>query len=449
MCPMKGCDYMIECKVNIEKDIYLMHKDIKVMQINIDENRYTILNEKYMPFNFRDAFLVHEVKDTYTEYDAIQIARCVRKNAARFTNWLSHRVLLLTQANAKRLYQAYRLVQRDDEGTKAKLALTYRALSILDNYWVKNLDDNASWEDVNLRNNSLSEAVTQIALHGRSLTLNGMPDPYAFSTNGAYAKAWHRDEDKSLWLYKAGYNNSEERIEVECSNILDRCNVAHCHYELRQDDDLRVCACPSMTSDEISIADGDVFSSYCNIHNLNVDKELVNLDPDGYYKMFIIDYLLANRDRHTQNWGIYYKNDTMEILGLHPLFDHNNAFEIDVMQNEDFESHFLNHTLKENAMYAMKQVDFHFTEPITRDLFLTDRQYKTFMSRAGQLGISVQTLTKDDLYVQYGGFQKYKDSVLSILPPSQRNAEISKDYIVSLKYALQAVQGTHNCYRID
>ena len=59
-----------------------------------------------------------------------------------------------------------------------------------------------------------------------------------------------------------------------------------------------------------------------------------------------------------------------------------------VMQDENYQSHFLNHSLKENALWAMQKCDFHFNGDISRELFITDRQYAAFMRRAEQLGIT-------------------------------------------------------------
>lgn len=428
----------------MSQNFYLMFEDTPVLEVNFDDGTFDVLNEKRLPFNFRNTIRSYPAKESYSKYDLTQIRIVDTANRELFIRWLSHRTLILSQHYAKKLFQAYRLPQRDDDVSRAKLSLACKSLSILDSYWVTN-DATVKWKDINLRHNSLHKAIAQIQLHGKSLTLNGKPDSLAFSTNGAYAKAWHRDEDGTLWLYKAEDHNSEDRIEVMCSAILDRCNIAHCHYEERYDGDLRVCACPSMTSDKISIMDGDAFSSYCNHHNLNVESELMRIDHDGYWKMMIVDYLLSNPDRHTQNWGLYYKSDSMEILGLHPLFDHNNAFDIDVMSDPDYGSHFRNSTLKQNALHAMKQVDFHFTAPITRDLFITERHYKSFMSKADELGVQVRPLTLDDLYIQYGGFEKYKQEVLAMLPESILGDTTLA--VPSLIKALECVQGTHNCYR--
>lgn len=359
----------------------------EVFNINMDEGDIVVVNESLLPFRLKgDLRDIMPYEKITSKYEDTQRIIAIGKNRNAIINWLSSRTLLLSRTNAKKLYQAFRLEQLQDETSRAKLAMSCRALSILDNYWVKLDNDNTTWDMVNLRHNSLNQAVAQIALHGTSLSLQGSLVSPEFTTNGAYAKAWRRDEDGSLWLYKLNDMQSTAKIEVMVSNILDCTNVIHCHYEAREDMGEYVCACPAMTSDKVSIADGLTFVGYCNRNGINPDEYLMEHDRDNYYNMFIVDYLIANPDRHGQNWGIAYDSETMEIYGLHPLFDHNNAFDKGVMDNEEYESHFLGQTLKQNAFMAIRNgCNFKFTKPIARDMFLTSKQYDCFMHRLNQL----------------------------------------------------------------
>ena len=383
---------------DIDTRLVLMCANDKVLSINMSTGDLDIFNETLIPFSMKNRFKFYEKKSSYSEKDLKYIKHYSKLNCETVINWLANRTLLLSRVNAKKLYQAYRLEQLNDETSRAKLSIACRALSVLDNYWVKLSNDKTTkWDDINIRHNSLNQAVAQIALHGTSLSLQGSLVSPEFTTNGAYAKAWHRDEDGSLWLYKLNDMQSTAKVEVMVSNILDCMNVTHCHYEAREDMGKYVCACPLMTSDDIAIADGLTFIGYCNRLGLSPDEELVKLDADGFYKMLIVDYLIANPDRHGQNWGIYYNPHTTEIISLHPLFDHNNAFDIGVMDDESYLSHFHDKPLKENAMMAIKKVDVHFTKPITRDMFLTSKQYEVFIKRAKQLGIS--TITENDTFL--------------------------------------------------
>lgn len=371
--------------------LVLMCADKEVLSINMSTGDIHISNETLLPLRLQ--YCLRPVKgylEIKSKYEDTQNKIAIRDNAAAVTSWLANRTLLLSRANAKKIYQAYRLEQLTDEKSRAKLSIACRTLSVLDNYWVKlSTDTTTRWDDINIRHNLLNQAVAQIALHGTSLSLQGPLSSPEFTTNGAYAKAWHRDEDGSLWLYKLNDINSTAKIEVMVSNILDCMNITHCHYEAREDMGEYVCACPLMTNDDISIADGLTFNGYCNRLNIDPIDKLISLDADGFYKMLVVDYLIANPDRHGQNWGIYYDPKTTEILGLHPLFDHNNAFDNGVMDDENYLSHFYDgKSLKENAMMAIKKVDIHFTKPVTRDMFLTTKQYETFMKHAKQLGIN-------------------------------------------------------------
>lgn len=192
-------------------------------------------------------------------------------------------------------------------------------------------------------------------------------------------------------LYKLGANGStESRIEVMCSNLLDKMNVEHVHYEAGQDEDQYVCMCPCMTTEREAVLTGMEFISYCNVNGIDADARMMEIDGESIYKMWIVDFLISNRDRHGQNWGFYYDTETMAILGCHPLFDHNNAFDIDFMRDMDAPYQFGEMTIRQAAKKAMEKVDFHFTAPITRADFITDRQYQSFCKRAKCLGLKME-----------------------------------------------------------
>ena len=389
------------------RNMLLMCGNIIVMSINFEDGVFDVLNEKLLPFRMKNALQTYVIDENASvKYNTTQALRVARANESAVVSWLANRTLLLSRKNAKKLYNAFSIAdQKQDEYTRAKLALICRACSVLDNYWVKLDGDSITWENANLRHISLNEVVAQIALHGTSLTIQGsIVNSPEFLTNGASAKCWRRYPDGKLWLHKAGDNGKfEAKVEIAVSNILDRCNVNHCHYEAADDDGLFVSACPVMTDDNISIVDGDNFVGYCNRSGLDVESEIKRLDADSYYKMLIVDYLIANRDRHTQNWGFYYNPNTTELLKMHPLFDHNNAFGIECMQDENYKSHFGDKSLKENALNAMRHCDFHFTKDITKDLFVTQRQYDCFMHRAEQLGVETKKQSISGMLKNAGG----------------------------------------------
>ncbi len=368
------------------RDMLLMFENIEVMRINFDNGVYDVLSEKHLPYGLRGR--LEKVPEIESKSDVTHWSRVVLHNYSAVAHWIADRTLLLSRANAKWIYNALNIPQKVDDISRVKIAILCRDVSVLDKYWLKLDGDGVTWDNINIKKNKLNEIIAQIALHGKSLTICGSLVTPELTTNGAYAKAWRRHEDGNLWLYKLGHNgNMESKIEVAVSNILDKCNVDHVHYEAGIDDGKYVCMCPCVSTDDMSIVTADEFYSYCNINGLDMDRETLKIDADGYYRMHIVDYLISNRDRHLQNWGFYMDNKTMSIVKLHPLFDHNNAFSIEMMQDDDYTYLFNGKSIRETAKRAMKRVDFHFTDDIVRSDFLTDRQYKSFMKRAEELGI--------------------------------------------------------------
>ncbi len=385
-------------------DLMLMLKDTPVMRINFTEGRYDFINKDKAPFLLREQIRNYDLPENPTKYDENQRRVVERANSGAVLAFLSARVLPITREHAKKIYELFGASQMQDPITKAKIAITCRAVSLQDNYWVKLASDKLTWDNVNLRTNHLNEVVTQIALHGSSLSLTGDLHSPEFTTHGAYTKAWMR-EGKDLYLYKLGSpiqgpegepvpGRWESKIEVTVSNILDKCNVNHLKYEAASvynpvfKEETYACKCKCMTTEDISILSGSDFTAWCRVRDIDPFKEALKIDAESIYKMWIVDYLVSNRDRHDMNWGFFYDCNSMKILGCHPLYDHNNSFDRDTMLDKDRPYLYDNtKSMKAAALYAMKQVDFHFTDDITRADFLTDRQFASFMDRANDLGI--------------------------------------------------------------
>lgn len=417
----------------MNKYMLIMCENNPVLSINFDESVYDVLREDLLPFTLKGKIRrVPDFSEIKSKYDDTQRLIIVDHNKNAIISWLANRALSLSRRNAKWLYNLLKIEQLNTEYQKAHVSIVCRSVSVLDNYWIKLDGDTATWESINVRHNPLNETIAQVALHGKSVTLQGSLTTPELTTNGAYAKAWRRHDDGHLWLYKLGANgNTESRIEVMCSGLLDKMNVRHCHYEAGEDDGEYVCMCPSMTNDNISILPGMDFYTYCNVNNLDYDRKMMEIDADSIYKMWIVDYLLCNRDRHGQNWGFYYKPHSMEIVSCHPLFDHNNAFDKEWMQDRDAAYQFGDMTIREAAHKAIQNVNFHFIEEITREDFITERQYTEFMYRAKELGIKT-LCTYDDLIIKY--MNKYNVNlpiadVKSLLPETELPGDLLEQAI--------------------
>ena len=375
----------------MSQHMLLMMKDTPVMRINFDEMIYDVLDDFHLPYQLKGCIRKCEIREgmSISEINAATVARA--KNSEAITRFLAQRVLPITRENAKKIYALFGFDQAQDDYSKARIAVVCRAVSLQDNYWLKLENDQVAWKDVDIHQNHLNEVVAQVALHGTSLTLTGKEATPELTSFGAYAKAWHREDDGELYLYKKGNNGSSEaRIEVMVSNLLKKTNVNSLEYTAGESDGDFVSKCKCMTEGDIVMLHAMDFESYCNRNGLNFMEEVKKIDADLFYKMCIVDYLVANRDRHSMNWGFFYNSETMEIIGCHQLYDHNNAFDTELMANPDVPYLAVpTVTMREAARIAMQRTDFHFTEPVGRDDFITERQYRYFVNAAKELGLDL------------------------------------------------------------
>ncbi|MCR5670746.1 MAG: hypothetical protein K6G10_07040 [Butyrivibrio sp.] len=370
----------------------LMSKDTPVLRFDLNDGDFAVLNELKLPYQLKGKLRdIPEINDGATKYELTQTAIAMNKNAMALTHYFASRVLPLTRENAKKLYNLFGFDQAQDDHTKALVAIACRSVSLQDSYWVKDEADPVSWKDVNLWTNHLSETVALVALHGTSLTLRGEAHTPEINGQGAYAKAWKNDTS-GLFMYKLGSHGEdyESKIEVMVSKLLDKSNIPHIHYYDAESDGRYACKCKCMSNENRSMLSGLDFISYCNVNGIDANKEMLKIDADSIYKMWIADYLISNSDRHSLNWGFFYNADTMAIIGCHPLYDHNNAFDKELMKDKNAPYIFgTDMTMQEAARYAMKHTDVHFFDEVTPSDFMNNEQYENFRERAESIGINI------------------------------------------------------------
>jgi len=213
---------------------------------------------------------------------------------------------------------------------RAEIAITYHALCLTDVYWVRELREKVTYEEINLYDHSLSDAFVDVALRGRSLTaqnaamLDRRDSAGDLATAGVAPKAWIRRDGK-FWLLKDG-DPGEVEAELMASQIVRCFDVEQVLYEPEVYQGQRVSASRLMTTKDRSI----VPAEFVDVYVANAERELMDYvkryDLRGYHMMNIVDYLIGNTDRHWGNWGFWVDNRTNKLGKLHPLMDFNKAF---------------------------------------------------------------------------------------------------------------------------
>lgn len=227
---------------------------------------------------------------------------------------------------------------RDYEGLNKEVAVGAVALSgygmsLSDGWWLRPAESPITWDDVNGFD------------HPFSSFLNGQTALYSpdFCTNGNLPKFWQMKEG-IRYLYKEGNEETETEAynEVIASNLLDILNLPHIPYTLEHRDFLGKrrawSVCPAFTSKQVeyipawyiwdAVSDTEGKGPY--IHFLRCLKEVglggIQKDLDH---MLAFDFLINNTDRHYGNFGFLRNIETLEWIGMAPIFDNGNSLWFD------------------------------------------------------------------------------------------------------------------------
>ncbi len=299
------------------KSYAIMHLNRHVATIRGDGS-CTVYFPRFMPYNL------------YLERAEAGDLDVRMNNLNNFYYWCATRLLTLDRKYAKEILNSLGMKQAVTDKDRAEIAITYHALCLTDVYWVRELREKVTYEEINLYDHSLSDAFVDVALRGRSLTaqnaalLDRRDSAGDLATAGVAPKAWIR-RDGAFWLLKDG-DPREVEAELMASQITRCFDVEQVLYEPEDYQGQRVSASRLMTTKERSI----VPAEFVEVYATNAERELMDYvrryDLRGYHMMNIVDYLIGNTDRHWGNWGFWVDNQNNRFLRLHPLMDFNKAF---------------------------------------------------------------------------------------------------------------------------
>lgn len=213
-----------------------------------------------------------------------------------------------------------------------KLLLTRcYGLSLSDHYWIKPADSELTWHDVNFFENSFSEDVGD-ALFGISPKKEGFDFSSPDNTTDGFLKKRWKILDGKCYLIKAGSPPFLQQPfnEVIATKIADRLEICHIPYTVMWENGIPYSVCEDFVTPDTELIPAwrvmqtqkkenqtSVYQHYRNCcEALGVPNVAHALD-----QMIVLDYLIANEDRHLNNFGLLRNPDTLEWLGPAPIYD--------------------------------------------------------------------------------------------------------------------------------
>ena len=219
-------------------------------------------------------------------------------------------------------------------------------LSLSDQFWLRPEGSDARWDDVNCFENDFPQEFGELLLpHDNSsvpelvnrlkasdVLLKSSPDT---ALNGNLPKRWRIESDGTRVLVKAGRPGNRYQEPFNEAVVTDLCArllaVGDFVPYVFEDGGFAswTCACPTMVDARTELVPGyqiykshkrgnseslrDFFNRVCAEHDVD-SRESVE-------KMLVVDFLVANFDRHWSNFGVLIDTETRQWLRVAPIFD--------------------------------------------------------------------------------------------------------------------------------
>lgn len=164
------------------------------------------------------------------------------------------------------------------------------------------------------------------------------------TSDGFLKKRWKIIDGKRC-LLKAGSNPFMQQPfnEVVATIVAERLGIPHVPYTLLWDDETPYSVCEDfITPDTELVSAWRVMQSIKKDNSTSVYRHYLNCCellgiPDMEHaidQMIVLDYLIANEDRHQKNFGLIRNANTLEWIGAAPLFDSGSSLGYDKLPNQ-------------------------------------------------------------------------------------------------------------------
>ena len=299
------------------KKFTLMNKNKKVFDFVYDEEEHFIVNfERNYPEN-----------EDYAPFGLIKMNEI---DKVEFNKWWKNRQIPASRKGLKEVLHNSNVYDKDNFDLLDAKAY---CLSLSDQYWVKGVNEEISWESINFFDNEFSEDIGKILFNGGKTALNLNLNTPDMTSNGNYEKRW-KIIDGERYLLKAGSKiyNQEPFNELIATKLYERLlnKDEYVEYSVIFDDDKAISKCKNFITKDTELVpawkineyyefldDEDKYTHYIRcLNNLGI-KDAETLTD----KMIVCDYIIANKDRHFNNFGVIRDVNTLKFIDVAPIFD--------------------------------------------------------------------------------------------------------------------------------
>lgn len=299
-------------------------------------NKYTLMNKNKKIFDFEysdEEHIIINIERNYPDNEKYAPFGLIKDNNidnSEFNRWWKNRQIPASRNGLKKVLYKSNIYDKDNFDILDTKAY---CLSLTDQYWVKRIDEDILWEDINFFDNEFTEEIGKIIFEGGKTPVNLNLNTPDMTSNGNYEKRW-KIINGDRYLVKAGGKmiNQEPFNEVIATKLYERIlnDDEYVKYEIVYDNKRAVSICKNFITRNTELIPAWKINEYFKVkenenkyeHYIRCLNELnikdANLLVD---KMIVCDFILANKDRHFNNFGVIRNVETLEFVGVAPIFD--------------------------------------------------------------------------------------------------------------------------------
>ena len=231
----------------------------------------------------------------------------------------------------------------DLSSTRMLLIRCY-GLSLSDQYWIKPEGSDLSWDEINFFHHPFSDDIGDVLFGAskKATELNfSSPDS---TTDGFLKKRWKIIEGKRC-LIKGGSNPFRQQPfnEVIASIIMERLGIPHVPYTLVWNKNDPYSVCEDFVDENTELIPAwRIMMTQKKSNSTSVYQHFVNCcellgikDAEPFLdRMITLDYIIANEDRHFNNFGALRNAETLEWIGMSPIYDSGSSLGYDKLPGQ-------------------------------------------------------------------------------------------------------------------
>lgn len=302
-------------KKGFDSSYILMHKNKEVIELFFDENGY-----------------IKGIGDVFS-LNHLPLGSVDNKgniNTKNLESWWSDRSIPLSRSGIKDV------IEKLNINSPQTLLLKCFGLSLSDQYWIKPKDKDIAWADINFFDNDFSEDVGELLfgnnLQNKDLNLSS-PDN---TSVGNLKKRWKILDDRRI-LIKGGSNpyRQEAYNEIIAYKIAETLGLNSVKYSLVEIGGYPYSECEDFVNKDEDFIPAEQLRKILEKNNndssyTHLLKCATKLNIPGFKdflnKLLVFDFIIANEDRHFNNFGAIRNVNNLNFIGPSPIFDSGASF---------------------------------------------------------------------------------------------------------------------------